>query len=304
MGARPQIFIDIEGCVGLGDKVQFSSLPEVFYKWYGIKLIDIKKHWVFDHNPYVERDIKMKKSDEKPLRLHFKGEALPCLYCREQDWVNPDIRGHRTITLDQGKHNLLIIKLYPSYRENWIASSRNVWLFQWLGINHHQKPEIDIPRGPRLYKHEDPNKVIPNQIAIHVGPSNSTTQYIPHYVLNEIKKRYCNYKIIQIGSKKDNESPFIDKRGQPIWETVKTIAESAIFIGINSGPMNIANCYPHINKKIILNWGISGWDKRECLRFEPLGGILNHNFSWIDFGWQYYTTEDHDAGRTYSYKRI
>ena len=95
MNHSPQIFIDIEGCVGLGDKVQFSSLPEVFYKWYGIKLIDAKKHWVFDHNPYVERDIKIKKGDKNPLRLDFKGEAMPCLYCREDDWVNPDIRGYR-----------------------------------------------------------------------------------------------------------------------------------------------------------------------------------------------------------------
>ena len=29
-----------------------------FYKNFGSKLIDVQKNWVFDFNPYIERDVK------------------------------------------------------------------------------------------------------------------------------------------------------------------------------------------------------------------------------------------------------
>ena len=41
---------------GLGDRMQFTSLPENFYMAKGYKLIDTEKSWIFDHNPYVLRD--------------------------------------------------------------------------------------------------------------------------------------------------------------------------------------------------------------------------------------------------------
>lgn len=43
--------------VGIGDGVQFTSLPENFYFATGERLIDISKPWYFDNNPYVIRDI-------------------------------------------------------------------------------------------------------------------------------------------------------------------------------------------------------------------------------------------------------
>lgn len=42
---------------GIGDQIMVSSFPENFYKNYGIKLIDINNLWIFDHNPYIERNI-------------------------------------------------------------------------------------------------------------------------------------------------------------------------------------------------------------------------------------------------------
>lgn len=44
--------------VGIGDGVQFTSLPQNYFKATGHKLIDVSKPWYFDHNPYVFRDIK------------------------------------------------------------------------------------------------------------------------------------------------------------------------------------------------------------------------------------------------------
>ena len=50
---------------GIGDAVIKSSFPENFFFNYNKKLIDLEKKWIFDYNPYVERD---KEADEV---LHF-----------------------------------------------------------------------------------------------------------------------------------------------------------------------------------------------------------------------------------------
>jgi hypothetical protein len=42
---------------GIGDQIMTSSFPENFYKNYNLKLIDIEKCWMFDHNPYIERNV-------------------------------------------------------------------------------------------------------------------------------------------------------------------------------------------------------------------------------------------------------
>lgn len=43
---------------GIGDKIQFAHLPENYYRNFGKKLVDLNRCWVFDNNPYVERDFK------------------------------------------------------------------------------------------------------------------------------------------------------------------------------------------------------------------------------------------------------
>src|SRR5512146_2942611 len=43
---------------GIGDAVQFSSLPENYFRSTGEKLLDLSRSWVFDHNPFVVRDVK------------------------------------------------------------------------------------------------------------------------------------------------------------------------------------------------------------------------------------------------------
>lgn len=48
--------ISLRENIGLGDKVQFSSLPENYFRHTGEKLIDVSKSWIFDHNPFVIRD--------------------------------------------------------------------------------------------------------------------------------------------------------------------------------------------------------------------------------------------------------
>ena len=293
------IGIDLRGSVGIGDKVQYSCIPEAFYKWYGIKLIDVHRCWVFDRNPYVRRlfhknDIGILRFKEAETNKDIDG--YPAVYCKPHDWVEP-------VEVPTPRQKTKIINLW--HPPNQLGCySRSRWFYKTLGIQDWTRPQLCLPRGPRLYKHEDPLNVKPDQITIHVGPSNNCKlQFIPDEVLQTIAKRYANYNIIQVGAKTDNPSPFIDKRGLKIWDTVKTISESSIFIGINSGPIHIANCYPHISKKIIMKES----NEPPCFQsasFDPLSSGFSEFNTWVDFGWQYFNTLKYDMGRTYSYTRI
>lgn len=276
--------IDIRGAYAIGDKIQLSSIPEAFYKKYGQKLIDVKKSWIFDYNPYVIRDVdfpELKLKNPNDERIY-----LPVIYSSD----SKNIR--RLWRKDTQISNL----------------SRSYWFYLAAGVNPSlEMLEMDFPRGPRLYRYEDPKKVKPTQIAIHVGPSGTAGRYIPDSILKTIKERYPNYDIIQVGSIEDNSSPFIDKRGVELWESVKIIAQSAIFIGINSGPIHIANCYPHISKKYIITSTVKGEEISDIARFSPL---IGESFGktewagWVDHGWQYYNATAYDIGCTYSYKKI
>lgn len=52
--------VSIRENIGLGDKLQFSSLPENYFKTFGEKLFDVSKPWFWDSNPYVERNPELK----------------------------------------------------------------------------------------------------------------------------------------------------------------------------------------------------------------------------------------------------
>ncbi len=49
------IGISIKPTIGIGDALQYSSLPENYFRATGQKLYDVNKQWFFDFNPYVER---------------------------------------------------------------------------------------------------------------------------------------------------------------------------------------------------------------------------------------------------------
>jgi hypothetical protein len=239
--------------LGIGDKVQFASIPENFYKNYGEKLIDLSNCWVYDHNPYILRDVEPEKT------ISF--------------WNQP-------------------YKL-----DNYL--NRFDYLNSLLNI-----PKM-FCRTPRLYKYEDPSNVIQNKVCLH-AQGKSSKHALSKKTIDVIKERYSNYEIYQVGAKSDFDCGVIDGRGSSIWDTVKCIATSSIFIGVNSGPINIANCYPHINKKIIIpiNKGshvISNEELEKSAR--PLGSE-NHYFNWVDYGWQYFNDTDIDIGITHSYNKI
>jgi hypothetical protein len=56
--------ISVKLTIGIGDAVQFTSVPENYFKTTGEKLVDVNKHWIFDHNPYILRDVPARDTTE------------------------------------------------------------------------------------------------------------------------------------------------------------------------------------------------------------------------------------------------
>jgi|688.fasta_scaffold04618_19 hypothetical protein len=230
---------------GIGDKIQFAALPQIFFENIGEKVVDISNAWVYDYNPYVIRD-----------------KTIAC---------------DKILNLWDLSHKYIA--------NNYLSSSERFFLnseFNFFKINL---------RHPRLYKFEE-IKIIPNRIVIHTeGKSEGGS--INDDVIAHIEKKYSNFEIIQVGGKFDKKTNFVSYLGLNIWDTVEIIASASIFIGVNSGMMNIANCYPRVNKKIILN-------RNDLDTLSP----LNKNTGWLDYNIQYFNQSLNDIGITNSYYKI
>jgi hypothetical protein len=146
-------------------------------------------------------------------------------------------------------------------------------------------------RHPRLYKFEN-MPLIPNRIVIHASGKSEGGE-IKDEVLDIIANQYKNFEIIQVGGTQDKKTNFISALGLSLWGTVEIISQASIFIGVNSGMMNIANCYPRINRKIILN-------RNDYETLTP----YNENNGWLDYNIQYFNQTSKDIGITYSYSKI
>lgn len=239
---------------GIGDKIQFSSLPENFFLATGKKLIDVSKSWVFDTNPYVDRDI------QPDIIIDLWGESI-----RYNERISPHIGDYK-----------------------------------FWGVSHKACGMFGIPctiRHPRLYRYED-EEIDPCRIVVHTNAI-SEGGIMPDCYLEQVIARYKYYHIIQVGGKNDRNTPnpIIDFRGASIEESIKLIAGSAMFIGVNSSMMNIANCYPRVRKKIAL----TQFSEEQLKSFEPAS--LDHSI-WLDYNCEYYTPLAYDVGCTMSYKKI
>lgn len=234
--------------LGVGDKIQFTHIPENIYYFTGQKVYDVSNSWVFDNNPFVER--------------------------------NCESNITQTIDLWEISHN------FP--RDGFKShAERFFMLYNKIFNTNYQNPVL---RHPRLYKYEN-DKIISNRVLVHTTGKSETTP-LQDQVIERIESVYKDYEIIQIGGPNDKKTPFINKLGMPLWETVELIATSAIFIGINSGMMNIANCFPRVHKKIVL---ASNFDK-----FLP----MSYDNCWFDHGVTYFNPLGYDIGATFSFLKI
>ena len=54
-----RIGMSIKTHIGLGDAIQFTSVPENFYRTFGKRLVDVSGSWVLKYNPFVDRGIEL-----------------------------------------------------------------------------------------------------------------------------------------------------------------------------------------------------------------------------------------------------
>jgi hypothetical protein len=169
-------------------------------------------------------------------------------------------------------------------------------------VAHRVCRSMGIPckvRHPRLYQLEDAEPD-PRQVLVHV--TGRTTGSIPTRVCEHIRQAYSRRRVEQIGVASDRDGGFGQRIHPPgPWDLAREIALSGLFIGVPSGPMNVANCYPRIPKKIILSSDV--WTLEAIERFFPLSNqnVLHH---WYDHNCQYYNCTDEDIGVTYSFRKI
>lgn len=267
--------------IHIGDQVAVTSIPENIYNVTGKKcVIADKRIWTFEHNPYV---VFMDEED---------AEGLP-----EINLV-PDCRDPEQV------------KRFYEQMKTVVSSSQAEYMCVNIGFN-----EVRL-RHPRLYIHEN-ETIVPNKIVVHTTGSDRTRDKEPAIrtssgedavrvmsdeVIDSILKNYKDYQIIQLGGEDDKSlgGHSIDMRGKlPLFDVAKEIASSAKFIGVNSGLMHIANCYPRVDKRIVL----MEFPKQTLMTFKPCD-IRNWLFSWIDISNVFFNKFDHDVGLTYSYTKI
>lgn len=268
---------------GIGDLVTATTLPENIYNVTGKNCViteDSEKMWPFKHNPYV---IWMDEQEAKDL---------------SQFDVIPDCR------IQSQSNN------YFEVMRCEVSNSQAEYMCVQFGFNNVQL------RHPRLYQFED-SKIIPNKIVVHTTGSDRTKLNEPAIrvksgedhlrimsdeVIDSILKNYEDYDIIQVGGEDDKPLGGHSKNlcGKlDYWEVAKEISSSAKFVGVNSGPMHIANCYPRVEKRIVL----MEFPVKTILLYRP-GDIKSWLFSWIDPSYIFFNRFHHDVGISFSHTKI
>lgn len=158
-------------------------------------------------------------------------------------------------------------------------------------------------RTPRLYQFEDYRFKKRKQVTLHLDGLTFPVP-IPRRVLDQICRNYPDYAINLIGSSFSwfNYSKgfnFVNRTGISKWDSIEVIAESEIFIGVNSGFLHAANCYDHVRKKALVHNDIS-----ELRVFRPSENTSCAGGVWLDYGLEYFSFYDYDIGVTKSYLKI
>lgn len=265
----------------IGDQVCTTAIPENLYNVTGMKsIITDESIWAFKHNPYV---VFMSEEEAKDYPVIS---------------LIPDCRIEKQI------------KAYSNMMQSLTTNGQTEYMCVNMGFN-----DVRL-RHPRLYIHEDvhtrPTKIVVHttgsdrtrdgEVAIRRTSGEDDVRVMSDEVCDAILKNYKNFEIVQVGGKDDKPlgGHSVNFCGRlDYWEVAREIAEAARFIGVNSGPMHIANCYPKVEKRIVL----MEFPRDTLLTFKP-SDIRNWLFSWLDVGNTYFNKTDIDVAYTYSYKKI
>ncbi len=242
--------------IGIGDAIQFTSVPENYFRHVGEKLADIEHNWVFDHNPYVIRNVQKVDVEIDLWRSH-------CLD------VPKELNGRKVLLSNAEAH-----------------------------ARHFNYP-IVLNR-PRLYKFEEFPFQDRTEITLHTtGRSHGR---LPNHIVEHVLRKYKK-KVTWISPKDELwdypfEQPETFQCGN-MWDLVEKISKTRMFIGVDSGPSWIAQCFPDVVTKKVrlfpeLN-ALHSWVPLEWCR------IGSH---WDDRSSGIYNISENDVGFTWSYKRL
>lgn len=250
--------ISIKSTLGIGDQLQFSSLPENYYAATGEKMLDLSRPWFFDHNPYLVRDAKIVPT-RKIEMWNFSPPQYP--------WPTP--HGKAGVYLSNAEIwasvlNLPTVLNRPRlYKyEDFPYEKRRLILLHVSGRSHGLMPLHIIEHVKKKYMRSG------NLWLVGPPPLPGELDYgIPRLVTTTL------------------------------WEFAQLASEARMLIGMDSGPSWIAACYPDVVVKKVRttpnppeefeHWVPlevrnihSHWDSREH-------GVYNISEKDIGFTWSY-----------------
>lgn len=241
---------------GLGDGLQFSSLPENYFRATGKKLLDLTRPWFFDHNPYVERE-----KISGPFRPIELWNFSP------KQWNWPSV---------------------PEGRKPGVyLSNAEIWA-RLFGV------PAKLTR-PRLYFCEDFPFEKRERILFHThGRSHGVLSdaVIDHVV----RKYGPGKNLWHLGLEGDPDYGLPKIRVRTFWELAHEISSARMFIGPDSGPSWIAAAYPDIITKVVRmrpsddilkNWVPLERDNIHSHWDDRCRGVYNPTTEDIGFTWSY-----------------
>lgn len=264
----------------IGDQIATTAIPENLFNITGKRsVISDPRIWAFKHNPYVEFMSEQEASQYPTVSL------IPD--CRVPEMV-------------QAYEKMMLIP---------VSNGQTEYMCVNMGFN-----DVRL-RHSRLYVYEDV-RPRPDRVVVHTTGSDRTRDSEPAIrrssgedevrvmsddVIESIRENYRGWDVYQVGADTDKSLGFgQDLRGRlDYWQVAELIAGSSRFIGVNSGPMHIANCYPRVDKRIVL----MEFPVTTLVSYRP-GDTRNWLFSWIDPASTFFNRFEQDAGFTYSHTKI
>ena len=150
-----RIGISIDRKLRIGDTVQFTSLPENYYRNTGKKLIDVDKAWVYDFNPYVDRTNKPDKVIELwnfPKKYEWpKPRELGVYQSNAEIWASL-----LKVPVVLGKPRLYRFENFPFERREHV-------LFHTRGVCHGELPKHIIDHVKLKYGKKLRHIGLPNE---------------------------------------------------------------------------------------------------------------------------------------------
>ena len=141
------IGVSVPRYIGIGDGMQFTSLPENYFMGTGRRLIDVSKPWFFDHNPYIDRT--GSREPDKVIDLWN--------FPNKWEWPKPRMKPEVYVTNAEIWASLLDVsvvlnrpRLYQF--EHFPFEMRHMILFHTHGRSHGNLPDHVIDHVITKYK--------------------------------------------------------------------------------------------------------------------------------------------------------